>query len=447
MRRRAAALAGLLLTYGGLALAQDMPQEIAFGRALFQGSQGFAAGETATRPPLPASFAACANCHGAQGNGSREGGSVAPAIRALALGLPQGAAGNEASQRSILAAIIRGEGRDGHPLAPQMPRYQLEPREQTALLAYLKIVGTPQDLPPGVSPLEIRLGTILPLSGPLSAHGEALLSGMQSVLASVNATGGVNGRRLRLVAIDSATADPARAVLAQDVLAVIGGMWDDRDAGAEAALAAARVSMIANMVVRAQGREPGPWSADLLPPDTAQATLLSASLSQCPVPLSGSRWLIGGPGLPATGVEHVFPTVAAFAEARPSVVAGGCIGFALRDFATAKPLIPLGWRSRIGLPFPRQVLDGGADAIWQQLGTATTRIAVEALAASGAALHERAPLDALPRLNGFEPLPGAPVRYSEQRRYGWDPDVIALENEDTAQTLHSRPDLAAHQEN
>lgn len=441
---RAMSLSGLCLATAGTALGQDMPRQVAFGRALFQGSTGFAAGVNATRPPLPAQFAACANCHGAQGIGTQEGGTKAPPINAAALSSLRG--GGYASGAAVLAAITEGEGRGGQTLAPQMPRYRLNPAEQDALLDYLQVVGTPRDLPPGVSETEVRLATLLPLSGPRAAQGRAMLDGMEPVIAAVNRAGGVHGRTVALKAIDSADAAHERALRSQDIFAIIGGMWDDRDLRIEATLVDAKVPVIASLIFRAPGAESGPWTADLLPPEEVQAALLLSSLSQCPVPVSGTRWLIAGGDRPVSGVNRVFPTAADLADASPAGPARGCIGFPLRDIAAAEPAIPSGWNRRIGLPFPRQVLDHGAGAIWQTLGTASARIAVEALAASGAALHERALLDALPHLNGFEPLPGAPVRYSARRHYGWDADVLAQDFDDPTQTLTTASDLAAHQE-
>jgi hypothetical protein len=68
---------------------------------------------------------------------------------------------------------------------------------------------------------------------------------------------------------------------------------------------------------------------------------------------------------------------------------------------------------------------------------------MEVLSVAGVALHERAPLEALPRLNGFEPVPGAPVRYSDRRRYGWDPDVLYQGDFEVSNLSRFAEDMAA----
>jgi branched-chain amino acid transport system substrate-binding protein len=69
---------------------------------------------------------------------------------------------------------------------------------------------------PGVTDEEIRVGTSMPLSGPLAASGTAALGGVTAYLRAVNESGGVeladgSRRRIRLIHYDDAH-DPARAV-------------------------------------------------------------------------------------------------------------------------------------------------------------------------------------------------------------------------------------------
>ena len=80
----------------------------------------------------------------------------------------------------------------------------------------------------GVTKDEILIGSILDQSGPLAGFGKQTRLGMMLRIDEVNAQGGVNGRKLRLVVEDDGY-DPRRAVLAaqklvnQDkVFAVIG---------------------------------------------------------------------------------------------------------------------------------------------------------------------------------------------------------------------------------
>ncbi len=62
---------------------------------------------------------------------------------------------------------------------------------------------------PGVMPTTIRLGTILPLSGPMSVRGQLALGGLKAGLARANRERGPHGRELVLLALDDEF-DPTR---------------------------------------------------------------------------------------------------------------------------------------------------------------------------------------------------------------------------------------------
>lgn len=70
---------------------------------------------------------------------------------------------------------------------------------------------------PGVKPHEIVLGTILDLSGPMAAQGQAIRDGLNMAFDRINAEGGVNGRRIALLVKDSGF-DPGRAHAAATAL-------------------------------------------------------------------------------------------------------------------------------------------------------------------------------------------------------------------------------------
>ena len=63
---------------------------------------------------------------------------------------------------------------------------------------------------PGVSDTEIRFGSSLVLSGPSAQLGQEMAAGMEAYFHHVNATGGIDGRRLRLILRDDGY-EPARA--------------------------------------------------------------------------------------------------------------------------------------------------------------------------------------------------------------------------------------------
>src|SRR4051812_45135922 len=87
---------------------------------------------------------------------------------------------------------------------------------------------------PGVTSNEILIGTSLPKSGPAGAYG-AVAGGAQAYFKSVNAHGGVYGRKLTLKVYDDGY-DPARTlanvkrlVQANNVFALLGVLGTDNN--------------------------------------------------------------------------------------------------------------------------------------------------------------------------------------------------------------------------
>jgi branched-chain amino acid transport system substrate-binding protein len=82
----------------------------------------------------------------------------------------------------------------------------------------------------GISPTEIVIGTHQDLSGPIKNWGVPVSNGMKMAVEEINAAGGINGRKLKLILEDNGY-DPKKAVLATQkmverdkVFAMIGGM-------------------------------------------------------------------------------------------------------------------------------------------------------------------------------------------------------------------------------
>jgi branched-chain amino acid transport system substrate-binding protein len=65
----------------------------------------------------------------------------------------------------------------------------------------------------GISPTEIVIGTHQDLSGPIKGWGVPVSNGMKMAVEEINAAGGVQGRKIKLIVEDSGY-DPKRAVLA-----------------------------------------------------------------------------------------------------------------------------------------------------------------------------------------------------------------------------------------
>src|SRR3954471_24571718 len=82
----------------------------------------------------------------------------------------------------------------------------------------------------GITPTEIVIGTHQDLSGPIKVWGVPVSNGMKMAVEEINAAGGINGRKLKLILEDNGY-DPKRAVLASQkmiekdkIFAMIGGM-------------------------------------------------------------------------------------------------------------------------------------------------------------------------------------------------------------------------------
>src|SRR6201996_7271731 len=82
----------------------------------------------------------------------------------------------------------------------------------------------------GISPTEIVIGTHQDLSGPIKVWGVPVSNGMKMAVEEINAAGGINGRKLKLI-IEDTGYDPKRAVLASQkmverdkVFAMVGPM-------------------------------------------------------------------------------------------------------------------------------------------------------------------------------------------------------------------------------
>lgn len=76
---------------------------------------------------------------------------------------------------------------------------------------------------------EIVVGQSIPLTGPLAKQGSAVVNGARAYIDRVNAAGGVNGQRIKLITLDDRgdskqTAANARVLAAQGVIALFGSM-------------------------------------------------------------------------------------------------------------------------------------------------------------------------------------------------------------------------------
>ncbi len=210
--RLASACLWLALALCTPALALDLSEHEQAGKRLYR--EGVSSSDAqlqarvgASDISVPASVLPCASCHGNDGRGRAEGGVRPPSLDWQRLALAQGE--RETNSRrypaysdASLARVIRtGIDPAGNRLDPAMPRFELSLADQRNLTAYLKRLADERD--PGVEEGVLRLGTLLPESGPLAEAGRVVRAVLEDGIAQLNQQGGLHGRRLQLI-----TADP-----------------------------------------------------------------------------------------------------------------------------------------------------------------------------------------------------------------------------------------------
>lgn len=159
-----------------------------------------------TEDSVPATLFACANCHGLEGEGKREGGLSAPALNSdqlFAYTTPNSQAKPAYNETTLIQAITKGINAKNEHLSAEMPRYHLADSQAQALLAYLKRLGSVGDIDSGVTAYEVQLATLLPLTGALENTGKILKATLDACVAEVNKQGLIYSRKLTLTAMDS----------------------------------------------------------------------------------------------------------------------------------------------------------------------------------------------------------------------------------------------------
>lgn len=167
---------------------------------------------------VPAAVLPCAGCHGADGLGRSEGGLDPANItwdtlrRPATSGLESGRSRPAYDDRTLVRAITMGRDSAGEALHAAMPRYRLTSEEASALVAYLRGLGSEEV--PGVSAGAVRLGVVLP-PGEGAHERRAAIRGILAAAADrVERRGGVYGRRmdLRFLETPEAPAERMRGV-------------------------------------------------------------------------------------------------------------------------------------------------------------------------------------------------------------------------------------------
>jgi hypothetical protein len=218
---------------------------------------------------LPASALACGSCHGPEGRGVPEG-TIEPAdIRGSTLAkiLVTDTRRRPRYDDALLARAIR-EGTDAGamPLSPIMPRYRMDPRDLTDLIAYLHRLG--DEAQPGLTDDTLTVTTIVPLSGPRAAAGELTRKVIEGYFEDVNAQGGVHRRLLRL--------QTSPRLASEEVFAVVCASLGELDPAVQSLIDRERIPLVTPFPPDAASSNAAPSSFFLFSDTESQALALAA---------------------------------------------------------------------------------------------------------------------------------------------------------------------------
>ncbi|OGU20786.1 MAG: hypothetical protein A2580_09115 [Hydrogenophilales bacterium RIFOXYD1_FULL_62_11] len=472
--RRLVALLIVLTWIAPSCLAAEVDNEtLSLGRDLYEGARAYATAPQLVGVSMPATSMACVNCHGVRGEGKREADVDAPPLQWHRLTAARDGQPGFADEAAIAHAIESGVGRQVRVLRAPMPQFALTDQERTALLAYLRVLGTDSRPVAGVTPDRIALGSVLPLSGPRASVGRAIEQTLQTRLAELNQRGGLFGRQLTLRVADggneagSALA-AARGLMNEGVFALVASLSSARPGDLLALAQDHAVPLVSTLGVPLEN-SPDAYLTYLLPSLASQTEhLLDALLAHCDsrargvlvlhAPTPALRQLArhaaeGSSGARAVWVESVADEAQLNAALRAHP-AGTVIGLlppaqaaALRkkwrkasdssclgtlavvsgnpahSVGEALPSAQIGSRvDLIALPMPALAQSGNAAMSEAQFWLRLTDLAVltlaEALARAGRDLDAPSLIQALGTLRAYEPAPGFALTFSAQQHHG-----------------------------
>lgn len=191
---------------------------------------------------VPASTLTCAGCHGARGEGKKEGGVTAGSLTWSYLTTPYGHADEGGrkhpafSENSFIRTLTAGLDPGGNKISVAMPRYRMPQQDMANVIAYLKRIELDTD--PGLTETSIVVGTLLPEKGALNGLAQSMGDVLMAYFAEVNRRGGIYNRKieLRLMYGDAALtlANMKHLIEDEQVFAIVSGLT----AGADTSVAA-----------------------------------------------------------------------------------------------------------------------------------------------------------------------------------------------------------------
>ncbi len=232
----------------------------------------------------------CASCHGLDGDGRKEGGTIAPSLRwesLTAARLGDGFIGSRPAytELSVRLAISSGMNSNGNSLSLVMPHFEMDDAQLADLVTYLKIIGSARESDEGLDSSTITMGSVLPMTGPLAPLGANVAFVLQSYFSRVNEEGGIYGRKLHLVVIDSqaktseGSADIEQLIAEQHVFAFIANYLPiGADIGQK--LADAQIPLVVPVNFGLRSNQPNHYTFALLPSFADQAACLVTSVNE-----------------------------------------------------------------------------------------------------------------------------------------------------------------------
>ena len=402
---------------------------------------------------VPASAVPCAGCHGHDGKGKPEGG-VAPSdltwsalTRPYGVTHPGGRKHPPYDAKLLKRAVAMGIDPAGHPLHVAMPRYRMSLQDMEDLAAYLQRLGTGAD--PGVGDKSVRVGVVLPPSGPLSGMGEAVRAALTARFEAANRDGGIYGRRIEPRFFEApGPADQRRGWTAdflqrEEVFAGVASFFAGADGEMAALFQEQRIPMVGPFSLQAREDLPlNRYVFYLLPGIETQEKALTGFAARAgwprPVTVRAGEAPEELKRLAAGRVDPIlFP--GSGPEALALLREADRLGWYPRVLATGAAAdgslfaAPAAFEGRLFLALPAspEGLSAEAAASWRALGKlpadavsaqwtalAAAEVLLEAMKRAGRDLSRERVVDQLETLQGFATGYVPPVTFSAARRLG-----------------------------
>lgn len=367
---------------------------------------------------VPAASLPCAGCHGRDGKGRPEGGVRPSDVTWAALSKPYGVTHPDGRKhppynaRLLKRAVSLGLDPAGNPLAAAMPRYRMSLADMEDLAAYLQQLGTGSD--PGVTDTAVRVGVLLPPSGPLSGMGEAVRT---AVTERFDRGGGLYGRKLEARFFEAPRpADQRRSWTAdfldrEEIFAGLAGFFAGADEELAGLFQEKRVPMVGPFTLHPRETVPlNRYVFYLLPGIAEQEKALRrfAARSGWPEPRAGS------------GADPVL-FLGSGPEALAFLQEADRRGWHPRFLATGAAAdgslfaAPAAFEGKIYLALPTSPSGSGSA---RETALAAADVLIEALRRAGRDLSREKLVDQLETLRGFDTGLAPPLTYGPGRRLG-----------------------------